>query len=154
MLLCECLSLGRRSLANWELFVCPQAVGMPPVSHNTNYPPGLGNAVKVTHLIQSSLLIYVCTANRSSLIVFIFIFFFTNYRLPLVATSVCSPAWSRLQSRAPRAATWASTLRVWVAIMQTPTWRGSVFSRSSWMLLAAGVAFQQPGHKGTSSGLL
>lgn len=84
---------------------------------------------------------------------FLIFHFFDHYRLPLVATSVCSPAWSHLRSQVLRAAMWASTRRALVAIMQTPTLSVSVFSKCNWMLLAVWVAIQQPGHNGISSGL-
>lgn len=48
-----------------ESSVYPQAVGMPPVSHNTNYPPGLGNAAKVILTCFKVIIIFlICFLNQ------------------------------------------------------------------------------------------
>lgn len=66
------------------------------------------------------------------------IFYAPHFSRPLSeATSASSRTSSRLQSRAPRAATWASTPRASAATTQTPTWSGSAFSNSSWTLRTA-----------------
>lgn len=59
------------------------------------------------------------------------------FRLLLEVTSACSRASSRLRSRVPRAATWASTPRASVATMPTPTLNGSAFSNCGRVLWAA-----------------
>lgn len=126
---------------------------MPPVSHTNNYPPGLGIAVKVIQtflpMIPNLIAFFFFLMNSYSLIFFLHCY--ANYRLPLAATSVCSPGWSHLQNRAPRAATWASTPRASVVIMQTPTLRESVYFKYSRLLVAVWVAIKEPGHDGISS---
>lgn len=117
-----------------------------------------GNSNTVVTSFKLSVVVYFLCFWAQLDLSFIELFFFfclsiTNYRLPLVATSACFPAWSHLRSRAPRAATWANTPRALVAIMQTPTLSGSAFFKQSRLLPAARVAIQHPGHIGISSAL-
>lgn len=143
MLHCECMS-GRR-LGHWEFVVCVKAVGMPPVSHTTNYPPGLGIAMKVCFWLLCGCSFALAQRYSSTDSPPFF-----ECRLLLVATNACSPGWSRLLSQVLRVAMWASTPRGSVVTTPTPTWSVSVYSNHSWELPAAQVAIHQPGHRSTS----